>query len=277
MQHDNAKTTLECPYDAIFFDMDGTLLPIEVRDFLIPYYRLLEAASERRGWDPAKLRNAVNQGIFGMYDHPSNETNESAFWRVFYDQFLGGTSPTSDQQEEFRAFFDDFYRDDFQHAGDGVIPNPAAARALSVLNAKGYPLFLTTMPMFPYSAIEWRMQWAGCDIGLFERVTTFDNSTFTKPHLGYYEENLALADVDPSRVLMVGNNTEDDLNCLKAGMDAYLVTDYLIDPVGFDISTVKHGSLEEFASWAEGLPSCSSTHALGWRDRADALRLGSGQ
>lgn len=277
MQKECSEPMSQAPYDVIFFDMDGTLLPLEVRDFLVPYYELLQVACAREGYDPKTFRDAVNAGIFSMYDHPCDETNEASFWRAFYRSLFNGDEPSDVQKERLFAFFDNFYRNEFQHAGKAAVPNPAAQRSLDTLAQKGYPLYLTTMPMFPQSAIEWRMKWAACDIGLFDRVTTFDNSTAVKPDLVYYRENLALADVPPERVLMVGNNTEDDLAALKLGMDAYLVTDYLINPNGFDIETVKHGSLEEFAHWVQGLATCESTHALGWRARADELRIGGEQ
>ena len=260
-------------YDLICFDMDGTLLPLEVRDFLIPYYQLLEAGSRRAGFDSALVRDAINDGIFGMYDHPADETNAEAFWRVFLDGVFG-SEPERGQVERMVRFLDEFYERDFGQAGQGVVPNPAARRAVQALHDKDYPLYLMTMPMFPYAAIEWRMKWADAPIELFDRVTTYDNSTAVKPSLVYYRENLALADVDPARVLMVGNNTVDDLACLQCGMDAYLITDYLINMNGFDVDSVKHGTLAEFAEWAEALPACTSTHALSWRERADVLRAG---
>lgn len=261
-------------YDVIFFDMDGTLLPLEVRDFLQPYYVLLEEAAVREGLDASLLRDAVNKGIFSMYDHPTNETNETAFWRVFNAVYYEGQAPSEEQITRMHAFFDAFYKNDFQHAGKSCVPNPAARRAIETLVKKGYPLYLTTMPMFPFSAIEWRMKWADAPIEPFCRVTTFNNSTAVKPHLTYYEENIALAGVPPERILMVGNNTEDDMAALQAGTDVYLVTDYLINQNEFDIERVKHGSLEDFARWVESLPACTSTQALSWRERADELRLG---
>lgn len=264
----------EAPYDAVFFDMDGTLLPIEVRDFLVPYYQLLEVAGKRAGFDPGLLREAVNDGIFGMYDHPHTETNATAFWRVFLARYYGTSEPAAADVERMYRFLDDFYRYDFGHAGDGVVANPAARQAVTTLHEKGYPLYLTTMPMFPFDAIDWRMKWADAPIELFSRVTTYDNSTAVKPDVHYYRENLELADVDPTRVLMVGNNTTDDLSCLECGMDAYLVTDYLFNFNDFDVSTVKHGSLEDFARWVEDLPACTSRHALSWRERADRMRAG---
>ena len=43
---------------------------------------------------------------------------------------------------------------------------------------------------------------------------------------------------------------------MKLGCDGYLVTDYLLDPIGFDIDSVKHGSLSDFLAFAQALPEC---------------------
>ena len=51
----------------------------------------------------------------------------------------------------------------------------------------------------------------------------------------------------------------EDLAACSLGVDAFLVTDHLLDPTdGFDLASVKHGSMEEFAAWAEALPACAS-------------------
>ena len=55
---------------------------------------------------------------------------------------------------------------------------------------------------------------------------------------------------------MVGNNTKEDLAALDLGVDGFLVTDCLLDPIGFDVESVKHGSLAEFLSFVENLPEC---------------------
>ena len=88
-----------------------------------------------------------------------------------------------------------------------------------------------------------------------------------KPKPSYYAENLAAAGLCGADVLMVGNNTVEDLGIQALGADAFLITDCLLDPTGgfdlaFDLATVKHGTMEEFAAWAEALPACAE-HATG--------------
>ncbi len=262
-----------CPYDAIFFDMDGTLLPMEIREFLEAYYQLLGVAAARAGFDAEEFIDALNAGMLAMGDHEPDCTNADAFWRTFFSQLHPG-GPTDAQRARVERFVEDFYTHDFGQAGAGVVPNPAAAQAIESLKRKGYPLYLCTMPMFPLKGVEWRLNWANVDIALFDRVTTYDNSTAIKPSVAYYRENALLAGAEPPRILMVGNDTSDDLSCLELGMDVYLVTDFMINRNNYDISRVKHGSLADFATWAEALPPCTSTVACGWHERATDLLLG---
>ena len=74
------------------------------------------------------------------------------------------------------------------------------------------------MPLFPRIAVEKRVQWAGCDPQAFERITTYDNSTSTKPHLAYDRENVEAIGLKPEEILMVGNNTREDLSAYAAGL-----------------------------------------------------------
>lgn len=236
-------------YSAIFFDLDGTLLPMEVQDFLDRYFDVLGRAAAAHGYEPATFCRAVGVSVGSMTSHAAGMSNEDAFWDRFEREW-GKAGPAEER------FFEDFYGGAFDEVGKDVVANPAAARAVETLDAKGYPLYLTTMPMFPREAVEARLRWAGVDPAFFRIITTYDNSTACKPSLDYYRENVRRAGAAPQDILMVGNNTEEDLDAMQLGMDAFLVTDYLIDPNGFDVETVKHGSLAQFAQFAEILPNC---------------------
>jgi len=139
---------------------------------------------------------------------------------------------------------------------------------VNLLREKGYRLYLTTMPLFPRIAVEKRVQWAGCDPQAFERITTYDNSTSTKPHLEYYRENVEAIGLKPEEILMVGNNTREDLSAMQLGLDGYLVTDWLLNPDGFDIDSVKHGSMADFLKFVEGLPKCENAAESAGTDAA---------
>ncbi|MGI6046276.1 MAG: HAD family hydrolase [Eggerthellaceae bacterium] len=251
-QNTDTRVPAQPSYRAIYFDLDGTLLPMDIDDFLREYYRrIITYIVSRVDVDPDKFKEALNKGVRAMGTHASTITNEEAFWDAFFE--------TMDRNKtDWQALFLEFYQTDFGNIGIGVDANPAARQAIETLTEKGYPLVLVTMPMFPEPAVEWRLTWAGINPALFGRLTTFDNSRATKPRLEYYAENFLAAGLAPEDVLMVGNNTREDLAVLDYGADAYLVTDFLINPNDFNIATVKHGSLKDFAAWVETLPNCEN-------------------
>lgn len=259
-------------YDAIFFDMDGTLVDLDPHTFLERYYRLLDARARRAGINAGVFNQALDAGFLAMGDHPSTITNAAAFWNAFFDAYAAIAGPVLLKDKRTLVdFLQGFYDEEFPTIGEGVVPNPAAQQAVATLAAKGYPLYLTTMPLFPRAGVLARLAWAQVDGSLFSRITCYDNSTAVKPQLAYYYENLAVAGARPDRVLMVGNNTVDDLSCLDTGMDAYLVTDCLINDNGFDVASVKHGTLAQFAAFARSLPDCPSRAAAAGRPNRSPL------
>ncbi len=239
---------------AVFFDLDGTLLPMDLDEFLKCYFGSIAGFMARAGADPADFERGLSAGIAAMRDHGLDTTNDQEFWGAFMRYNDGYWSDWVDR-------FDAYYREVFPEVGRMVSPDPNAARAVKVLAEKGYPLLLTTMPLFPPAAVDERLRWAGLDPALFKRTTCFDNSRSTKPHAAYFVENMLAADVPAEKVLMVGNNTVEDLACCALGSDAFLVTDNLLNPDGLDVASVRNGTLEEFASWVERLPVCSNPAA----------------
>ena len=237
-------------YEAVFFDLDGTLLPMDLDPFLKGYFGALAKSADAWGYDPVRLNKAVERSVSAMCHHEPGILNSDVFWNRF-GECMGEVT----QRE--RDFFDEFYAKDFAAIGEGVAPDPAAARAVGALKAKGYKVYLTTMPLFPREGVEQRLRWAGVDPALFDRITCYDNSTATKPQMEYYEENVQHVGAAPERVLMVGNNTQEDLACTAIGMDAFLVTDHILNPNEFDLDLVDHGSLAEFADIAEAMPVCT--------------------
>ena len=239
-------------YRAICFDLDGTLLPMDLGAFMQSYFEALYDFMTVRGIDGGAFLEALKRGTRAMATHDDGSTNEEAFWGEFHRHM-------DPDAADWEALLAEFYEGPFGKLGESVQPNPETARALEVLQAKGYPLVLTTMPMFPPQAVRWRLAWAGADADAFARLTTYDNSTTVKPHPRYYAENAAALGVAPEDILMVGNNTVEDLAFAELGADAFLVTDWLLDPTdGFDLSTVRHGTMADFARWVEALPPCAN-------------------
>lgn len=246
-------------YRAIFFDLDGTLLPMDVDVFMKGYFAVLGKRMHALGIPQDAFMTGMKRGIMAMATNDTGAPNADMFWPAF----LSDVEPFIADGVDLTAEIDEFYEHDFGDLGNSFPQNPAASRAIETLVAKGYPLVLATMPMFPRRAVEWRLEWAGVDPKVFSRITTFNNSTSVKPKPNYYAETIAACGLEGRDILMVGNNTKEDLAAMDLGADAFLITDNLIDPVGFEIFSIKHGSMEKFAAWCEALANCS--------DPADAI------
>lgn len=222
---------------------------MDIDEFMTSYFSRIERFAESKGLDAERFMKALKSGTKAMASNDGRASNHDAFWQAFFELY-----PESEDVAE--AIADEFYVSDFDRVGDNVVKNPSAQRSIEILANKGYPLVLTTMPMFPTNAVRTRLGWAGVDPDAFERITSYENSRFVKPMQTYYAENLAAMGIEGADVLMVGNNTMEDLSFMDLGVDAFLITDWLLDPIDLDISQVKHGSFEDFEKWVASLPDC---------------------
>lgn len=238
-------------YRAICFDLDGTILPMDLDEFMKRYFGSIAMFAAAHGIDLEKFLAGLKAGTKAMALHEDEATNAEAFWSTMFTY-------VDENEVDWDTLFASFYEDEFGKIGHDAGQSEPMVRALDMLAAKGYPLVLTTMPMFPPRAVQWRVSWAGVDPSCFARITTYDNSTSVKPKLTYYAENLAAMGLRGEDVLMVGNNTVEDYAFADLGADVYIVTDWLLGPSGFDLNAVKHGTAEEFAAWVEALPACAN-------------------
>ena len=67
----------------IFFDLDGTLLPMDNDAFTKGYFKLLAAMLASHGYDPRKLVDAIWAVTASMVKNDGSQSNEAAFWKKF--------------------------------------------------------------------------------------------------------------------------------------------------------------------------------------------------
>lgn len=202
--------------EAVLFDLDGTLLPIDFDAFLPRYFGALRAhvGPALPGVDLLALVVASTEHMVG---NDGAATNQERFWGHFGERIRR-------PRDEVERLFDDFYGRDFPRLGAALRSDPAAAPLVRACRERGLRVALATNPVFPRAAIEERMRWAGLEPGWFDLVTSYETSTYCKPHPGFYREVAARLEVAPARCLMVGNDVgQDVVPAAAAGMRTCLV------------------------------------------------------
>lgn len=224
-------------YRFILFDLDGTLLPMDVDEFTRYYFGFLARKLAPYGYESEKLIKAIWAGTAAMVNNDGSCKNEEAFWQCF--NRIYGRDCRKDE-----AVFVDFYKNEFNRAAEvcGVLPE--ADGIIKKLKSR-YHLILATNPLFPAVGTENRIRWAGLDKNDFELITTYENSTFCKPNLDYYREILEKIGAKPQECLMVGNDVGEDMCVSELGMDAFLLTRCLINKDNVDISKYPQGTLSD--------------------------------
>ena len=230
----------------IFFDLDGTLLPMDQNRFIKAYFSHLAAKLAPKGIDEKALVETIWGGTKAMVANDGSRTNEEVFW----DHFVAAFGP---EIRKDQATFDDFYRNEFQLAQSACGFDPRAAQTVAELKARGFTLVLATNPIFPAIATESRIRWAGLNKDDFILCTTYENSRHCKPNPHYYRDILSFLGAEPAQCLMVGNDATEDMVAEKLGMKVFLLTDCLINAQNRELSGYPQGSFPELMAYLDQL------------------------
>ena len=232
---------------AVLFDLDGTLLPMDMDEFTEGYFKFLVKKAMPSGYEPKSLVDAIWHGTAAMVKNNGSRTNEDVFWEDF------GRSFGKERAEKDRQLFEDFYANDFICAKDFCGFNPLAAESVHKIKDKGLRVALATNPIFPMIATQSRIRWAGLEPEDFEFYTAYENIGYSKPNLDYYREILDRMGLEPEDCLMVGNDVSEDMVAEELGMQVFLITDCMINKKGTDIGRYPHGSFEDLMSLIDTL------------------------
>lgn len=234
------------PITTVLFDLDGTLLPMDQDTFVQSYFGGIAAHMAPYGYDPKTLIKAIWSGTSAMIQNDGHRTNECVFWDDFAAIF--GEAARKDEPK-----FAEFYRTGFANVQNVCGYTPKAAETIRRLKARGLRTILATNPIFPAIATQSRIRWAGMTPEDFEWVTTYENSSYCKPNLRYYEEILQKRGLKAEECVMVGNDVTEDMVTETMGMKVFLLTDCLINKNDQDISVYPHGSFEELWAFLDSL------------------------
>lgn len=233
---------------AVFFDLDGTLLPMDFDVFMRAYLLRLSTFASRRAPNPLRFMNSVREGMVALSEDVDGiRSNKQVFWDAFYRAF-------GEARHDYESICMEFYETAFPAIGNPVKPNALADAALSVFARKGYRLVLATNPVFPRVATLERCRWAQLDPQRFELITTYEDFHHIKPDLDYYREVLERTGLEACDCTMVGNNVDEDMIAADLGMGTFLVTPYLLNPGKKDLASYRSGTLADLFHFAQQCP-----------------------
>lgn len=240
------QNTTQSSIITILFDLDGTLLPMDMDIFIKAYFGGLSRRGVSLGYEPKQLIDAVWKGTGAMIQNTGAKTNAQQFWDVYAGIF--GEAARKDE-----AVFDEFYHNEFQKVRKVCGFQPLARTLIDAIHAKGLRTVLATNPIFPPVATESRTRWAGLEPEDFVYITTYENCHYSKPNPDYYREILDALGLDASACLMVGNDVGDDMVAREVGMEVFLLTDCLINSKNVDIDQYPHGNFQQLLDYIEAL------------------------
>ena len=225
------------------FDLDGTLLPMDLEHFMHIYFKEMGIAFQDM-IEPKKLVDNVWDATKCMIKNTEFRTNEEVFMEKF-KTLIDGDLDTYTQR------FDEFYDKGFLKTKSAVSYTPLIVEAVSLLKQKGYQTVLATNPMFPRKAIIHRLNWAGFKEEDFSYITCYENNHYCKPQIQFYEEVLKDAGRNALECMMVGNDVEEDLVAGNLGMQTYLITNNLIKRTEEDVCCTHQGTYEDFLKFSQ--------------------------
>lgn len=218
---------------AVLFDLDGTLLDIELDPFLRRYFGALGRVAGEHFPD-VSLMPAIIDGVNAMQRPHDGRTNRE----VFFEDVLARTGVDFESHWDV---FETFYREVFPALGDGTGPKPGARRAIEAAREAGLDVVIATQPIFPRAAIECRLAWAGLDDMGLVHLTTYENMHACKPLPAFFREAAELAGSDVRDCVMVGDDRVLDMSAADIG-----VRTFFTGPDA-DVAADWRGTLDDFA------------------------------
>lgn len=231
--------------DTVLFDLDGTLLGMDYKEFENIYFSLLGTKFEKY-CSPKELYNNIWESTIYMIKNSDGvRLNQDIFFEKF-NQLI-----REEHRDLYIAGFNEFYEKEFDLVKDATYRMENMIKAVNILKSKGYDVIIATNPLFPKFAIDKRIQWAGLNLDDFSYVTNFEICRFCKPNPKFYEDILKLNNKKPENCLMVGNDMLEDMIAKMLGITTYLITDCIIEresPYAPDYTSDSAGFLEFVAT-----------------------------
>jgi len=209
-------------FTTILFDLDGTLLDVDMRRYIPAYVQgLADCVADTVSHEVASrtLLELVHELI---QRDSGDESNNRWYLERAASRF--GLDPDA-LQGRFAVWFSG----GLTTLDSLMKPAPLARPIVESCLQRGQRVVIATNPVFPRPVIASRLRRAGLDDLDLTLITHSDNSRRCKPNPEYFYDILDNLDSTATECLMVGNDTSHDLAARRAGIATFLVDTWLID------------------------------------------------
>ncbi|MEA3465861.1 MAG: HAD family hydrolase [Thermodesulfobacteriota bacterium] len=214
--------TIKSPITTVLFDLDGTLLNVDMYRFIPAYLKRLAESIDPAIDQQQFIDTMIERTMELLGSDDGSQTNEAFFLSVVQQDFH--LAP-----EQFLSGIRRFCREHLTELQPLVNPFPLARQLMQRCQEQGLEVVIATNPVFPRPVVDARLEWAGIGDFDYQLVTSIENSRFCKPNPKYFSDILDKIGVLAGHCLMVGNDTEHDLSASTLGITTFLVDTWLID------------------------------------------------
>ena len=232
--------------NTFFFDLDGTLLPMDMDTFTRVYFDAVKKSGVFDQISETQGREIFGKAVYSMMDNDGSQTNEELFFGNIHE--MSGVG-----REALMPHIKRFYENEFGQLEQHTRTSKRVGKVIRTLQKKGYRLVLATNPLFPKIATDQRIAWAGLCPGDFEYISYYDNSRYCKPCAQYFTEILDHLGLRADQCYIVGNDVRDDMSELPLGFEGFLVLDHVIGDIG-KVTECTKGDYSDLLKFAESLP-----------------------
>lgn len=199
---------------AILFDLDGTLIDVDLKKFIPGYVKLLSNYTKEL-LSSSKLVSQIMKASELLENNNGEKSNEAVFNDFFFP--LDGRS-----REELEPVFMKFYQEEFYKLKKYTTKKPESRPTVQKAFEEEYKVAIATTPILPEIAVQKRLEWA--DVGDFDYdlITSYEYVSATKPNLKYFEEIAEIFGLEPEECLMVGDEAKD-MVAKNLGCTTYLI------------------------------------------------------
>lgn len=231
----------------LLIDLDNTLLANDMESFIPAYLQAL--AHRMSPYADAKV--LVNTLLAATNQMVQNQDPELTLMDVFDAAFYPALNLN---KADVQAVIDQFYAEDFPRLRQLTSQRPEAIRFVKQALQLGYQVGIATNPLFPLTAIQQRLAWAGLPVDEYNfcLVPSYSSFHFAKPNPAYFAEFLAQMGWKSEAVVMVGDEIELDIvGASQLGIATFWISSPSHSPWQGSDPEPPQGSFSDLLTWLE--------------------------